>query len=82
MASEFTIKNCGPITRLAPTTPRAQAWLDFHGLRSVIRRAYAVAAGARTLPDVLTQLLIADISGQNVEPQLVEGSPIPRGEMH
>ena len=62
-------ENYGPIARLAPTTLRAQAWLKFHGLRAIMKRADAIADGVRTLPDVLTELLVADLGAEHVEPQ-------------
>lgn len=58
---EFATTEHCPLTRLVGTTPRAVAWLEFHGLESVMRRADAIADGVRTLPDVLQQLLVEDL---------------------
>lgn len=82
MAHEFTTEKRGHLTRLAPTTPRAQAWLDFHGLKAVMRRADAIADGERSLPELLTALLLADLSGQRAELQLFDDSVWSPEELH
>ena len=64
MHPEFIVEPCGPVDRLVPTTPRAEAWLKFHGLAAVMARADAIADGVRFLSDVLTQLLVADLGEQ------------------
>ena len=61
---EFVLSHYGPISRLAPTTPRAQAWLEFHGLSAVMARADAIADGKRFLADILTELLVADLESE------------------
>jgi hypothetical protein len=82
VAHEFTTEKRGDLTRLAPTTPRAQAWLDFHGLKVVMRRADAIADGERSLPELLTALLLADLSGQRAEPQLSDEPELSPEVLH
>lgn len=61
---EFQVLKFQGLTTLAPLTPRASAWLDFHDLQVIMDRAKPITAGGLSLEAAFTQLMAADLKAE------------------
>ncbi|MDL2336902.1 MAG: hypothetical protein QFE16_03585 [Pseudomonadota bacterium] len=54
--------------RLMPTSSRAKAWLEHHGMPALLARADAVGSEGQALHEILQDLLEADVGIAGAEP--------------